>query len=64
MILCVIFVVLMLFWLFCGTAPVWGGPNPPTWAPLGNSIIPWLCVAILGWVVFGGGYLPSPPHYH
>lgn len=53
MILTVIFVVLMMFWLFSGYAA--NQPTPPTWAPLANGLIPWLCVAILGWVVFGGG---------
>lgn len=48
----VVFVVLMLFWLFSGymanTNP------PPPWAPFANSLIPWLCVAILGAMMFGG----------
>lgn len=52
MILTVVFVVLLLFWLFFGCYTGWD-PNKP--AILGNTIIPWLCVAILGWVVFGGG---------
>ena len=54
MILCVVFVVLMLFWLFFGTAPFWWEGAVPRGIIAGNSIIPWLCVAILGWIVFGG----------
>lgn len=57
MILCVIFVVLMMFWLFAGWQ--YSQPSPPQWAAGANSIIPWLCVAILGWIVFNG--LPGPP---
>ena len=49
MILCVIFVVLMMFWLFGGCYWNW---NPQTPAALGNTLIPWLCVAILGWLTF------------
>jgi uncharacterized membrane protein YozB (DUF420 family) len=58
-ILCVIFVVLMLFWLFAGYAGRPGQPAVPAWAPLASTLIPWLCVAILGWAVFNG--LPGPP---
>jgi hypothetical protein len=54
MILCVIFVVLMMFWLFCGSYPMWGGPEPNRGVLLGSSIIPWICVAILGWILFSG----------
>jgi len=52
MILCVVFVVLMMFWLFGGCYWSWNPSNP---ALIGNTLIPWLCVAILGWIVFGGG---------
>jgi uncharacterized membrane protein YozB (DUF420 family) len=55
MILIVIFVVLMMFWLFAGVSA--RSTPPPSWAPLASDIIPWLCVAILGWVLFSG----SPP---
>jgi hypothetical protein len=57
MILCVIFVVLMMFWLFYGGWSVYSGPSPNP-ILFGGTIIPWLCVAILGWVVFGGGVIP------
>ncbi len=52
MILCVIFVVLMMFWLFGGCYWTWDPARP---AVIGNTLIPWLCVAILGWIIFGGG---------
>jgi hypothetical protein len=55
MILCVIFVVLMMFWLFGGCYWSWNPTNP---SAIGNTVIPWLCVAILGWIMFGGGYVP------
>jgi hypothetical protein len=47
----VVWVVLMLFWLFFGCYSNW---QPNNFAPLGNTLIPWLCVFILGLVVFGG----------
>ena len=49
-ILLVVFVVLMMFWAFCGYSVY----EPGKHYLLGNTLIPWLCVAILGWVVFGG----------
>ena len=49
MILCVIFVVLMMFWLFFGSYTNW---NPASPIALSNTLIPWLCVAILGWLIF------------
>lgn len=47
----VVFVVLMLFWLFFGCYNGWDPARP---GMIGNTIIPWLCVAILGAIVFGG----------
>jgi uncharacterized membrane protein YozB (DUF420 family) len=47
----VIFVVLMMFWLFFGSYMSWDRDKP---YGLGTTIIPWLCVAILGWLVFNG----------
>jgi hypothetical protein len=46
----VVWVVLMMFWLFFGC---WWGWNPAAPAGLGNTLIPWLCVLILGLIVFG-----------
>lgn len=48
MIACVVFVVLMLFWLFWG----YNTYDPAQPKGLGNTIIPWLCVAILGYMMF------------
>lgn len=50
--LMVIFVVLMILWLFGGGWVYWDGNSPRSFAP---HLLAWLCVAILGWVVFGGG---------
>lgn len=54
MILCVVFVVLMMFWLFGGGYYVYNGPSPNPVAFGTGTLIPWLCVAILGWILFGG----------
>lgn len=51
MILCVIFVVLMMFWLFGGCYMGWDPQKPGL---IGTTLIPWLCVAILGWLMFNG----------
>ncbi len=50
MIWLVIWVVLMLFWLFFGS---WIGWDPAKPYGIGNTLIPWICVLILGLVVFG-----------
>lgn len=54
MILTVIFVVLMMFWLFGGGYAVYNGPSPNPVVFGTNTLIPWCCVAILGWVLFNG----------
>lgn len=46
----VIWVVLMMFWLFFGCYSGWEPAKPYL---LGNTIVPWLCVLILGLVIFG-----------
>ena len=55
--LMVIFVVLMILALFGGG---WGAYEGDTFKPhrFGSFFLLWLCVAILGWVVFNG---PGPP---
>lgn len=53
--LVVIFVVLMLFWLFGGGYVAYEGDAFNARRFGGYTLIPWVCVAILGWVVFGGG---------
>jgi len=50
MIWLVIWTVLMMFWLFFGCYTTYNG-QPVT---LINTIIPWLCVLILGLIIFGG----------
>lgn len=52
----VVFVVLMLFWAFGGVYVNRGDFGPPFFS---NTIIPWCCVAILGWQVFGGHVPPA-----
>jgi hypothetical protein len=47
----------MMFWLFFGCYWSWEPAKP---AMLGTTIIPWLCVLILGLVIFGA--LPSDAH--
>lgn len=46
----VIWVVLMMFWLFYGAYSTWDPARPHA---LGGTLIPWLCVLILGLVMFG-----------
>lgn len=46
----VIWVVLMMFWLFFGTWIMWEPAKPYV---VGSTLIPWLCVLILGLIVFG-----------
>ena len=46
----VIWVVLMMFWLFFGCYTCWEPQKPHLVAA---TIIPWLCVLILGLILFG-----------
>ncbi len=52
MIRLVVYVVLMCLWLFGGFVAT--GAGVPSWLPTAHSLIPWLCVAILGWEVYKG----------
>ena len=54
MILCVVWVVLMMFWLFGGGYVAYEGNAFNAARFGGGTLIPWLCVAILGWIAFGG----------
>lgn len=56
MIRLVIFVVLMMFWLLFGCYIAWEPARP---ALVLGSLIPWACVAILGWCVFKGVAQPK-----
>lgn len=46
----VVWVVLMILWLFGVGYTNWDAARPQA---LGNVVIPWICVLILGLVVFG-----------
>lgn len=48
----VVFVVLMMFWLFFGLYVVWDAPRPGP--GLGLALIPFLCVALIGYEVYKG----------
>ena len=51
----VVFIVLMLLWLFFGCYLGYNTGGPPNFGPvIGHTIIPWACVAILGYIVLGG----------
>jgi hypothetical protein len=50
MIFIVIWTVLMMFWLFFGAYVSWEPGRPHL---VGNTLIPWFCVLIIGLVVFG-----------
>lgn len=52
----VIWIVLMCLWLFFGGYYYWDAQHPHM---IGGTIIPWLCVAILGWRVFRGDKPPA-----
>ncbi len=45
-----VWVVLMMFWLFFGCWSTWDANKP---AGVGTTLIPWLCVLILGLILFG-----------
>jgi hypothetical protein len=53
----VVFIVLMLLWLFSGCYFGWNtSSGQPNFVPvIGTTLIPWCCVAILGYIVLGGG---------
>ncbi len=50
----VIWVVLMCFWLFGGGYYVYNSGNPNIVSFGTGTLIPWLCVAIPGYIVFSG----------
>ncbi len=54
LVLTVVFVVLMILWLF-GGGYVAHEDAKFNMIRFGNgTLIPWICVAILGWIVLGG----------
>lgn len=54
MIWCVVWVVLMMFWLLGGGYVSYEGTAFNAARFGGGTLIPWLCVAILGAIIFGG----------
>ena len=56
MIWVIIWVVLMLFWLFFGCYHTWDKERP---TGIGTTLIPWLCVVILGLFIFGALSAPQ-----
>jgi hypothetical protein len=54
MIWLVIWVVLMMFWLFGGGYHAYNTPNGNPIVFGTGTLIPWICVAILGAIIFGG----------
>ncbi len=51
--LAVVFIVLMIIWLFSGGYAAYNpGPGPWLYA---NALVPWACVAILGYILLTGG---------
>lgn len=51
LLLMVVWVVLMMFWLFYGCYSYYDNLHP--WS-VSMTVIPWLCVAIVGYFVFEG----------
>ena len=57
----IIFVVLMLFWLLGGGYVAYEPAGSFNARAFGTgTLIPWVCVAILGYVVFAGLPAPAP----
>jgi hypothetical protein len=46
-----LFWILMVLWLIFGSYVGYAGGV--TWVHVGSNLIPWLCVALLGWHNFG-----------
>ncbi len=56
----VIWVVLMMFWFFFGCWWGYSGPEPDRMGRIGSALIPFLCVLILGLLMFGAVSAGSP----
>lgn len=48
-----IFWILMLFWLVFGAYSNWPGISSGQYAPLGNSLLLFILLLLLGWSTFG-----------
>lgn len=59
--LATIFVVLMILALFGGGYAYRPTGADGNYAPIGSWFLLWLCVAILGWIIFGGGIVVVAP---
>ena len=57
MIYCVIWTVLMIFWICFGA--YWNYDQAKPYG-IGNTIIPWVCVLILGLIIFGAISVQMP----
>lgn len=60
MILLVVFIVLMLLWLFGGGAYAFRSQPADRPYAFGGYLLPWICVAILGYCVFSGVDIGPP----
>jgi len=59
----VVWVVLMMFWLFGGGYTVYSGPNGSPIYFASYCLIPFLCVLILGLILFGA-ISATPTHIY
>ena len=48
-----LFWILMLFWLVFGFWWHWPVTSPNSWRPLGNSLLLFVLLVLLGWAAFG-----------
>jgi hypothetical protein len=62
MFLMVLFMILMVFWLLSGGFVAYGSDNVFNGRAFGGyTLIPWCCVAILGFIIFSGGVVVVAP---
>lgn len=54
----IVWIILMIIWLFGGSYSVLNAPTPDHRIWITNSIIPWVCVLILGLFFFGAFGVP------
>jgi hypothetical protein len=50
--LSILFWILMILWLLFGAAPYMRA-GEKSWSVIGQGLVVWLAVAVLGWAVFG-----------
>lgn len=62
MFLLVLWMILMVAWLLGGGYVHYHGPTPGgTGYFVGGTIVPWVCVAILGYILFSDVPMALPP---